>query len=139
MKLSPKYLRPTGEGLVGFSVFREAESVLILSWTTESDVKVYSVMAGSARVEISADRAARHVCWQIENNILMGDVRHLVSISKMLKRAARNIWVHSPQRWRLSLSGSDYRRHQAYRRLLSQGWVYCEGEYYLVDPEKYVK
>lgn len=142
MKFSPKYLRQLGVGEVGFNVFRNEESVLVLSWETSAEgIKLFNVMAGTADERVTKDRAARHVLWQIHNNILIGDFKHLLRLKRLLKNAVNDL-KHSPTTFTFSVTlfGSDSRRHCAYRRLLSQGWVKTDyGEYALQDMSKFLQ
>lgn len=137
MKYSPQYFRPLGVGDVGFTCIRQDEYVLGIEWWTESNVKVYAVFSGFAKIHAEDVRAVRQARKSIDTletrqeglSRLLWLKRQIYSVIDQIKNQP-----HTTSYWRFMIKSADAQRQRVYSRLCRDvHWQIINGDLYWID------
>lgn len=137
MKYSPQYFRPLGVGDVGFTCIRDQDFVLGIEWWTESDVKVYAVFSGFAKIRAEDVRAVRQALKSIDTletrreglSRLLWLKRQIYSVIDQIKSQP-----HTTSYWRFMIKSANAQRQRVYNRLCRDAhWQIINGDLYWID------
>jgi hypothetical protein len=123
----------------GTEVFRDGESVLLVSWNKNNPYKIFDISCGVIDGERDDESARNQIFQQIysEDTFRQG-IKHMVKIKRMLKSVVKYL-VHSGVEFKMGITPTDDRRESAYRSLLKSGWINRYGTYWLEDAEKFAE
>lgn len=134
MKYSPHYFRPLGVGDVGFTCIRQDDYVLGIEWWTESDVKVYAVFSGFAKIRAEDVRAVRQARKSIDTlETRREGLSRLLWLKRQIYSVIDQIKSHKNDKpyWRFMIKSADPQRQRVYQRLCRDPHWHClAGDFY---------
>jgi hypothetical protein len=137
MKYSPQYFRPLGVGEVGFTCIRQDDYVLGIEWWTESDVKVYAVFSGFAKIRAEDVRAVRQARKSIDTLETRHDgLSRLLWLKRQIYSVIDQIKSQPPTTsyWRFMIKSADTQRQRVYNRLCRDAhWQIINGDLFWID------